>query len=54
MKKYYKTLKYGYARGDEAAAYVANIRRYYDTLVWLDENQGIAPEQVPNQALEQD
>ncbi|MFC6440562.1 membrane-bound lytic murein transglycosylase MltF [Pseudobowmanella zhangzhouensis] len=54
QKKYYKTLKYGYARGDEAAAYVANIRRYYDTLVWLDENQGIAPEQVPNQALEQD
>lgn len=37
QKKYYKTTRYGYARGDEAVAYVDNIRRYYDTLVWLDE-----------------
>jgi membrane-bound lytic murein transglycosylase F len=37
QKKYYKTTKYGYARGHEAVAYVDNIRRYYDTLVWLDE-----------------
>jgi membrane-bound lytic murein transglycosylase F len=37
QKKYYKTTRYGYARGHEAVAYVDNIRRYYDTLVWLDE-----------------
>jgi membrane-bound lytic murein transglycosylase F len=39
QKKYYKTTRYGYARGHEAVAYVDNIRRYYDTLVWLDEQQ---------------
>lgn len=39
QKKYYKLTKYGYARGNEAVAYVDNIRRYYDTLVWLDEQQ---------------
>ncbi len=37
QKKYYKTTKYGYARGDEPVRYVENIRRYYDSLVWLDE-----------------
>ena len=37
QKRYYKTTKYGFARGDEAVTYVSNIRRYYDTLVWLDE-----------------
>ena len=26
-------------RGDEAVAYVENIRRYYDTLLWVDERQ---------------
>jgi membrane-bound lytic murein transglycosylase F len=37
QKKYYKTTRYGYARGDEAVTYVDNIRRYYDTLIWLDD-----------------
>lgn len=36
QKKYYKNTKYGYARGEEPVRYVENIRRYYDTLVWLD------------------
>lgn len=36
QKKYYKKTKYGYARGDEPVRYVENIRRYYDTLTWLD------------------
>ncbi|WP_232848391.1 membrane-bound lytic murein transglycosylase MltF [Bowmanella yangjiangensis] len=39
QKKHYKTTKYGYARGDEAVTYVSNIRRYYDTLVWLEEQR---------------
>lgn len=41
QKKYYRTTRYGYARGDEALQYVDNIRRYYDSLVWLDEQQRI-------------
>ena len=39
QKSIYQTTKYGYARGDEAVAYVENIRRYYDTLLWVDERQ---------------
>ncbi|PWK50741.1 membrane-bound lytic murein transglycosylase MltF [Pleionea mediterranea] len=39
QKKYYKQTKYGYARGDEPVDYVTNIRRYYDVLVWLDEDK---------------
>jgi membrane-bound lytic murein transglycosylase F len=39
QKRYYKTTRYGYARGNEAVTYVENIRRYYDTLVWLDERK---------------
>lgn len=41
-KKYYKTLKYGFARGDEAVNYVENIRNYYELLVWYENN----PQQV--------
>jgi len=36
QKKYYKNTKHGYARGEEPVHYVDNIRRYYDTLSWLD------------------
>ena len=39
QRKYYKNTKYGYARGDEPVRYVENIRAYYDTLVFLDEQQ---------------
>ncbi len=39
QKSAYQTTKYGYARGDEAVTYVDNIRRYYDTLLWVDERQ---------------
>ena len=43
-KRYYRKTRYGYARGDVAVKYVDNIRRYYDALVWLDENNALAPE----------
>ncbi len=39
QKKYYKQTRFGYARGDEPVHYVTNIRRYYDVLVWLDEDK---------------
>ncbi|AWB69096.1 membrane-bound lytic murein transglycosylase MltF [Saccharobesus litoralis] len=47
MKRYYKTVKYGFARGNEAVTYVGNIRRYYDSLVWLD-NLAVKPAIEPN------
>ncbi len=34
--KYYKTVKYGYARGAEPVTYVKNIRHYYNILAWQD------------------
>lgn len=48
QKKYYKNTQYGYARGHEAVSYVDNIRRYYDTLVWLDaaKQEQLAAEQT--------
>jgi membrane-bound lytic murein transglycosylase F len=32
----YSTLRYGYARGDEAVEFVENVYRYHDALQWLD------------------
>lgn len=36
QEKWYRDLSFGYARGFEAKQYVANIRSYYDILVWMD------------------
>ncbi|MBA6412674.1 membrane-bound lytic murein transglycosylase MltF [Parahaliea sp. F7430] len=33
-REFYRTLRYGYARGQEAATYVQNIRHYYSILQW--------------------
>lgn len=33
-KKYYSSLKHGYARGEEASTYVQRIRHYYTVLSW--------------------
>lgn len=45
QKKYYKDLRYGYARGREPVVYVQNIRNYYDLLVWHDQqNQPVLTE----------
>ncbi|MDC0602296.1 membrane-bound lytic murein transglycosylase MltF [Aliiglaciecola sp.] len=54
QKKYYKTTRYGYARGDEAVTYVDNIRRYYDTLVWLDGQDEQTLDEAENVAQTQD
>ncbi len=32
----YSTLRYGYARGDEAVEFVESVYRYHDALQWLD------------------
>lgn len=39
QKRFYQHTRYGYARGDEAVRYVANIRRYYDSLVYLTDGE---------------
>ncbi len=36
QERFYKNLRYGYARGFEARKFVANVQRYYDTLIWMD------------------
>jgi membrane-bound lytic murein transglycosylase F len=36
QEKWYRDLRFGYARGFEARQYVANIRAYYDILIWMD------------------
>ncbi|MEM6405157.1 MAG: membrane-bound lytic murein transglycosylase MltF [Pseudomonadota bacterium] len=38
QKRFYRTLKYGYARGDEPVTYVDNIRYYYDMLTWYEQH----------------
>ncbi|MGL4446143.1 MAG: membrane-bound lytic murein transglycosylase MltF [Shewanella sp.] len=47
-RKYYQKTRYGYARGSEAVHYVDSIRRYYDTLVWVD-NQSKMPDEAPSE-----
>ena len=37
QQRYYKQTRYGYARGQEPVNYVQNIRRYFDVLVWNEE-----------------
>lgn len=46
--KWYKTVKYGYARGNEAVTYVQNIRHYYNILQWQDiaKNRPLPPTSV--------
>ena len=39
QKKYYKTVRHGFARGKEPVHYVDNIRSYYDLLVWHNRKQ---------------
>ncbi len=43
QKKYYKTVKHGYARGREPVNFVDNIRNYYDMLVWHNKRQEQRP-----------
>lgn len=38
-KRYLDDTRYGYAQGKQAAAYVSNIRAYYDILTWMTNDQ---------------
>ncbi len=51
-KRYYKTLKHGYARGREPVNYVDNIRNYYDLLVWYTNNLRVA--ETPEQTVDKE
>jgi membrane-bound lytic murein transglycosylase F len=52
LKKWYKKLKRGYARGKEAVNYVDNIRAYYELLKWqlrqVEVKQKSAPDDSPH------
>jgi membrane-bound lytic murein transglycosylase F len=36
QEKWHSQTRYGYARGHEARKFVANVRSYYEALVWMD------------------
>ncbi|WP_423823354.1 membrane-bound lytic murein transglycosylase MltF [Salinisphaera sp. SPP-AMP-43] len=38
-KRYLDNTRYGYAQGKQAAAYVSDIRAYYDILTWMSNGQ---------------
>lgn len=39
QRQWYQKTQFGYARGEEPVRYVTNIRRYYETLQWLERNK---------------
>lgn len=51
QKRYYRNTTHGYARGQEPVNYVQNIRRYYDVLVWQDDQQSIFPQEEQQMML---
>lgn len=53
QQRYYRQTRYGYARGQEPVTYVQNIRRYYDVLIW-NEEQVVADETDNNDVHDSD
>lgn len=49
QEKWYRQTRHGYARGREPVHYVANIRRYYDVLVWMTRQRGDGIPVIPPQ-----
>lgn len=50
--EYYSRTRHGYARaGAEAVAYVRNVRRYYDALVWATERNDMRHVPMPQNLL---
>ncbi len=50
-RKWYRTTRYGYARGNEPVRYVENIRSYYDILDWYLQREQPAPPRRPVLAI---
>lgn len=51
-KRYLDKTRFGYARGEQAATYVSNIRSYYDILTWMANNkQGHKPTEPDEDTL---
>jgi membrane-bound lytic murein transglycosylase F len=46
-EKWYKKTRYGYARGQEPVRYVENVRRYYDLIVWAEQQDQPQPPPPP-------
>ena len=42
-RRFYRSTRYGYARGQEALTYVQNIRHYYNYLEWSELSQNRTP-----------
>lgn len=54
QEQWYKQTRYGYANGYQAQHFVENIRRYFNTLVWLYQRKlppGIKPPQIQSPIL---
>ncbi len=52
QKKWYKHTRHGYARGSEPVHYVDNVRRYYEVLDWLFDEEDVIP--IPAEKPEQE
>ena len=39
QQRWYSQTRYGYARGYEAKRYVANVRTFYEILLWMDQRE---------------
>ncbi len=51
QKEWYSRTEFGYARGNEPVAYVQNIRRYYDVLVWMKDPR-VATDRLAQQDID--
>ena len=49
QKKYYKKMKYGYARGWEAVQYIENVKQYYDIITFLDNKDNESDNELFNE-----
>lgn len=62
-RKYYSTVKHGYARGWEPVSYVRNVRSFHNTIAWYQQikqsrlassrGEALEPDAVPNDSNEQ-
>ena len=46
-KEWFSRVQRGFAPGQTAVAYVDNVRRYYEILMWLDSHETLTSQQLP-------